>query len=320
MYHLTKEQIQRVIKKTAWSIFNYCRQNNICFPVTGSSGGLDSAVILALINEAQKIARQKGYPLYSIGVTLPCHSDPIDLILGRKAIQAFGTREVHVDLTPIYDFIDTRIFGSVEQQVEYILRDTAALRKFEGEVEAAVLERAQKIVHGNIKARLRMALGTYFVANQIGIHRGSMVMCTDNLSEYWMAFWTDHGDVGFFGAIQNLLKHHELYDIAKSFPAMPPEIIARKPTDGLGITSGDEEQLGPYEFLERTMIGLIQKGFKINGPSQQLKNLPNLPGIPKEYVQQTAKRCLNGAFKRRGSFTLTRRALGLPEAKNIKLD
>jgi NH3-dependent NAD+ synthetase len=71
---------------------------------------------------------------------------------------------------------------------------------------------------------MRMAFGTYHIARMMK----GMVLSTDNLSEYWMAFWTLHGDVGDFGMIQMMLKGLELYDLAR-YLGVPSEIIAARP-------------------------------------------------------------------------------------------
>ena len=146
-----------------------------------------------------------------------------------------------------------------------------------------------------------------------------MVLSTDNLSEYWMGFWTLDGDVGDYSPIQNLLKGHELYPIAR-YLGVPQETIDAKPDDGLGISAGDEAQLGaPYPVVDKVIIKQIQNGLKINGSLKQLESLTPIKEVKDETIFSLVKRALKNAFKRKGTIMLTRKQLGLPPIKNLQL-
>jgi NH3-dependent NAD+ synthetase len=83
-----------------------------------------------------------------------------------------------------------------------------------------------------------------------------MVLSTDNYTEYLLGFWTLHGDVGDFGMIQNLWKT-EVYGLAeylvKKFNLLGQykradtikKCIDAVPTDGLGVTDSDFDQILP---------------------------------------------------------------------------
>ncbi len=119
--------------------------------------------------------------------------------------------------------------------------------------------------------------------------------------------------------IQHLLKGYELYKIAK-YLGVPEEIIQAKPDDGLGVGNGDEDQLGAsYPVIDRVMINLIQSGFQPDGDQSQLNRLPTIAGIHPELVRKIAQRCLNGAYKRKGTVVLSRKDLGLPDFEEIEL-
>jgi NAD+ synthetase len=153
-----------------------------------------------------------------------------------------------------------------------------------------------------------MALGTYYVANMVN----GIVLSTDNYSEYWMGFWTLHGDVGDFGMIQELWKGDELVQIAE-YLGVPDEVIKAAPKDGLGVLpGGDEAQLGaPYKIVEQVLKALIEKGIDLNGSLEQLKALPLIDGVEQFLVQKIAERALRNAFKRKNPFHLSRKDLGL---------
>lgn len=307
-YKLTEGQIKTAVENGARALCDYCREHDIHYVVTGSSGGLDSAVTLGFAQKACQLAEAEGFKLTSVGLIMPCQSKPEAEILGREAIRKFGAEEIRLDLAPVFEYAYVNLVSGADQQTKNILEETG------GERALDTWDDSKKIAQGNIKARLRMIFGAYHVARMT---RG-IVLSTDNLSEYWMAFWTLHGDVGDFGMIQHLLKGLELYDIAR-YLRVPEGIIAARPDDGLGISGGDEDQLGAaYPALDRVMIKLIQSGFDTDGGRGQLEKLPAIDDVPPETVRNLAARCLNGAFKRRGSITLSRADLGLPEIGEIK--
>lgn len=114
------------------------------------------------------------------------------------------------------------------------------------------------------QARCRM-MYLYDIASR---HKG-LVMSTDNQTEYQLGFWTIHGDVGDFDPIQDLWKT-EVYELAKWISNRYKNIehhhtimtgagsksdaielsIALTPTDGLGISNSDLEQIGAKSYDE----------------------------------------------------------------------
>ena len=149
---------------------------------------------------------------------------------------------------------------------------------------------------------------------------GGLVVSTDNLSEYWMGFWTICGDVCDYYPILNVLKGSEIYDIA-SYIGVPEEILCAEPADGLGISSTDAQQIGAkYPVVDRIMIALLNQGFKLNGSLEQLDHLPRIKGIDPIVIKQIAQRALANEFKRRGPIVLTRKDLGLPSLAVIDQD
>lgn len=309
-YKLTQDQCKEVAARAVRALFEYCKANGIHYIVTGSSGGLDSAVTLGLAQRTCQMAEENGYKLVSVGLVLPCYTKSEETERGKKAIQVFGAEEISYDFSVALNFLQEDI-DEINHRVKDILRRT------NGAEELKEWENSIKIAQGNIKARLRMTFGTYHVARMMK----GMVLSTDNLSEYWMAFWTLHGDVGDYGMVQNVLKGLELYDVAR-YLGVPQEIIDAKPDDGLGIGNGDADQLGAeYPIIDRIMVGLIQKGFDPDSPDwdTQLENTSEISEIEPEIIAKIALRALRGAYKRKGAIVLSRKDLGLPEIKDIIL-
>ena len=71
---------------------------------------------------------------------------------------------------------------------------------------------------------------------------------TDNFSELAAGFWTLHGDVGDIAPIQSLNKSWEVPMLAKMLD-VPQATVDAVPTDGLGISNSDADQLG-MSYLE----------------------------------------------------------------------
>jgi len=309
MRTMTREEAERIINRGSRILFEYCRDNDIHYLVTGSSGGLDSAVTLGFAQRACTIARLKGYQLTSVGLVLPCFSKPDATRLGRLAAKTFDAWLHEMELSEIYHLIEKQKLFASDMHLKELLEEVGDHRGL------ANWDKGKKTAQGNLKARLRMALGTYYTANRLG---SGMVLATGNLSETLMGFWTICGDVGDFNLIGNIFKGSELYDIAEVI-GVPQEIIDAKPDADLG-DGNDEEQLGaPYSVIDLVMIQLIKAGFYPNGEKDQLDQMYPMDSesrLPK----QIARRSLNTAFKRRGPRVLTREELGLPAIKDLRIN
>ena len=309
MKSITRNEAERIIQRGANILFEYCRANDIHYLVTGSSGGLDSAVTLGFAQRACTIARLKSYQLTSVGLVLPCLSKPDATRLGKLVVKTFGAWLHEIELSEIYSLIDRQKLFASDMHLKELLEEVGDHQGL------ANWDKRKKTAQGNLKARLRMALGTYYTANMLG----GMVLATGNLSEILMGFWTICGDVGDFNLVGNIFKGSELYDIAEVI-GVPQEIIDAKPDADLG-DGNDEEQLGnPYSVIDQVMIGLIQIGFDPDGRKDQLDQVCPMDGPATKIVKGIAKRSLDTAFKRRGTKVLTRKELGLPAIKDIRIN
>ena len=228
---ITEKEAASVIKTIQDILDVYIVTNKIKSLIIGVSGGIDSALCCAI---AEPVCRHLGIPL--IGRSLP-----IETNTDEEQKRAIATGEAFcTDFRENTDLLAT--FFNVEMDVT---------EKHMDGVE-------EKIRRGNIKARLRMI----YLYNLAYTNKG-MVLGTDNYTEYLLGFWTLHGDVGDFGMIQNLWKT-EVYTLSKYLlndyssgcnqdfkkaEAMRLCIDA-VPTDGLGITNSDLEQLGAKTYEE----------------------------------------------------------------------
>lgn len=218
-----------LVDKTA----EYLTKNNLKAMVLGISGGIDSTVVAAICHEVNK---KTGIPL--IGRSLPIKNKSNEFDVSKLVGEAFcdDFRVVHL-----------------QDSFETILRDI---------VIEEDNDRQTPIANGNIQARLRMI----YLYNLASIHKG-LVMSTDNQTEYQLGFWTIHGDVGDFDPIQDLWKT-EVYELARWLVTRYQNIaefpnrecwenrawkaivgsIKLIPTDGLGISNSDLEQIGAKDY------------------------------------------------------------------------
>jgi len=211
------QKLSEIRDKIISFLVDYREQTNRDTVVLGMSGGVDSALTAALFKSA-------GWRV--IGVTMPIEQNPVETERGIEACEAIGIKHINIDLTDLY-----RATLIAESALDYDL----------GRIE--VNDTKTKIRRGNIRARLRMITLYNLASMEEGI-----VASTDNFSELAAGFWTLHGDVGDVSPIQALLKSWEVPYIS-SISGVPESTYRATPTDGLGISNGDEAQLGA-SYLE----------------------------------------------------------------------
>jgi NAD+ synthase len=185
--------------------------------VVGMSGGLDSSVVAALCI--------KVFPKNTLGLIMPCHSNPRDKEHAESVAQKFSIPTKTVVLDDIYD--------------EYL----KVLPDFKPDKSLTQLAQA------NLKARLRM-ITLYYTANQLKY----MVVGSGNRSELTVGYFTKHGDSGVdILPLGNLVKK-EVRELAR-FLKIPPEIIAKTPSAGLWAGQTDEGEMGfSYEALDNYIL------------------------------------------------------------------
>lgn len=253
MSELNYEHVFNVlVDKTA----EYVTENNLKAMVLGISGGIDSTVVAAICHE---VSKKTGIPL--IGRSLPI----------KNKSDEFAT-SVHVGEAFCNEFSVYRL----ERSYRAALFDACADAGDVNMANSYYLDELEEmpsrtpIANGNLQARCRM-MYLYDIASR---YKG-LVMSTDNQTEYQLGFWTIHGDVGDFDPIQDLWKT-EVYGLANylldhykskalealrndyketcdNYKAMSCAIYNScklVPTDGLGISNSDLEQIGAKSYAE----------------------------------------------------------------------
>lgn len=246
MSELNYEHVFNVlVDKTA----EYVTSNNLKAMVLGISGGIDSTVVAAICHE---VSKKTGIPL--IGRSLPI----------KNKSDEFAT-SVHVGEAFCNEFSVYRLERSYRAALFDAGDVNMANSYYLDELEE--MPSRTPIANGNLQARCRM-MYLYDIASR---YKG-LVMSTDNQTEYQLGFWTIHGDVGDFDPIQDLWKT-EVYGLANylqdhykskalrndyketcdNYKAMSCAIYNScklVPTDGLGISNSDLEQIGAKSYAE----------------------------------------------------------------------
>ena len=253
-------------QKLVSGLIAYAKKYNIHTAVLGMSGGVDSALTAALF-------RQAGWRV--VGVTMPIHQNPDETDRGVEACKALGIQHIHVDLTSQYEELLARV------------------RVYDNKIDDA----ENAIRRGNLRVRSRM-LTVYNIAS---MERG-LVGSTDNFSELAAGFWTLHGDVGDVAPIQSLLKSWEVPKLAEVY-RVPASTVFAKPTDGLGISDGDEAQFG-FSYLEfDTVLMKLCQNPQLDR-AEMLEYL-EVPATDLEKVNRILDRIKGSTFKRSNPYNLS---------------
>ena len=256
MSELNYEHVFNVlVDKTA----EYVTSNNLKAMVLGISGGIDSTVVAAICHE---VSKKTDIPL--IGRSLPIKNKEDEFSVSELVGEAFCD-----------EFKVFNLSNSYKASLFDLCADAGLIKDYKGYdwywvSDLEELTGRTPIANGNLQARCRMK-HLYDIAS---IRKG-LVMSTDNQTEYQLGFWTIHGDVGDFDPIQDLWKtevyglanylrdrykskalealHNDYKETCDKYRAMSYAVYSSCkliPTDGLGISNSDLEQIGAKSYDE----------------------------------------------------------------------
>lgn len=287
---------------------NYIVSNGLDSMVLGISGGIDSTVCAAICHE---VSLRSNRQIKFIGRSLPIknqvmYSEEYDAskLVGNAFCDDFRV----VNLSWIYE----NMLGEIVEHEED--------KKVKGFSYKGIEERSENqtpIANGNIQARLRMT----YLYNLAGINKG-LVIDTDNLTEHYLGFFTIHGDQGDFNPIGGLWKT-EVYQLAKyiayeykkkaenliddditlshTYEKMYNALwasIRLTPTDGLGISNSDLEQIGADNYNQ--VDDILQTVVYFSDASSFTSHIEKLcEKYNKEMVDKVVSRYVKSDFKRK---------------------
>lgn len=219
--------------------------------LVGVSGGIDSALVSFLI--------KKACPDQSLGVIMPCKSNPQDRLDALKVVEAADLNYVEIDLSAAHEEVFTKVHQAIGAKKEWN-------------------EGRERLGDANLKARLRMST-LYTVANNYNY----LVVGTDNAAEWYLGYFTKYGDGGVDCVpIVNLTKS-EVREWSERL-GVPQAILDKSPSAGLWEGQTDEEEMGTtYDMVDRFLEGkeipekdrlIIQQLHKRSAHKRQLPPKP----------------------------------------------
>ncbi len=203
---------------------DYVGKNGFPGALLGLSGGIDSALVLAIAVDALGADKVRAVMMPS-----PYTAD-ISWLDAREMAQRMGVRYDEISIVPQFE-------------------------AFKASLAAEFAGRAEDTTEENIQARIR---GTLLMA--LSNKFGSIVLTTGNKSEMATGYCTLYGDMaGGFAVIKDLAKTlvfkmahwrnaHDPYGTGVS--PIPERIITRPPSAELRPDQKDQDSLPPYEVLD----------------------------------------------------------------------
>ncbi len=218
---------QSVYDAIVLGVRDYVEKNGFSGVVIGLSGGVDSALTLAI------------------------------------AVDALGADKVEAVMMPSRYTRDISIEDAREQaDILGVSYSVITIKDLFAQFEQTLSERfaglAADTTEENLQARIR---GTLLMA--ISNKSGKMVLTTGNKSEMAVGYATLYGDMaGGFAAIKDVPKTL-VYRLARYRnqlqPVIPQRVIEREPSAELGPDQKDTDSLPPYEVLDGILERYVEK-------------------------------------------------------------
>jgi NAD+ synthase len=247
---------------------DYVNKNGFPGVLLGLSGGIDSALTLAIAVDALGAARVRAVRLPS-RFTSQESQDDAEVEARRLGVQ-----------------LDTIPIAAVVDAVERTLAPTFAGRD-------------RDITEENIQARARGLL-LMAVSNKFG----SMLLTTGNKSEMSVGYATLYGDMcGGYSVLKDLYKT-EVYALAAwrngSVPdeslgpaseVIPESVITKAPSAELRPNQKDQDSLPEYADLDAMLTGLVEEERSVDEIAAD--------GYPRDVVSRTQNMLFTAEYKRR---------------------
>ena len=231
----------QVYEALVLGVKDYLNKNDFPGAIIGLSGGVDSALVLAIAVDALGADKVRA-------VMMPSrYTADISWIDAKQMADNLGVQYDEINIAPMVDAFDTSLAS-----------------EFQGLPIDATEE--------NIQARVR---GTLLMA--LSNKSGRIVLTTGNKSEMAVGYCTLYGDMaGGFAVIKDVAKTlvYRLCQYRNGISAVIPErILTRAPSAELRPDQKDQDSLPDYEILDAILAlymeqdesiqAIIDRGFKV---------------------------------------------------------
>ncbi|MDW3096332.1 MAG: NAD+ synthase [Gammaproteobacteria bacterium] len=264
---------ETVYKVLVYGLQEYVNKNGFNGGLIGLSGGIDSALVLALAVDA--LGAEKVH-----AVMMPSkYTSEMSLEDARELAQNFGVKYSVVEIDSLVNAFE----GSLGSLFDGVKKDTT-----------------EENIQARIRGVLLMALSNKF---------GQMVISTGNKSEMAVGYATLYGDMaGGYAPLKDVPKTL-VYELAnyrnKLANVIPNRIIDRPPSAELAPNQKDEDSLPPYDELDEILKMFIEQDKSRNEIVSQ--------GFDEETVSRVIKMVFQNEYKRRQAppgIKITKRAFG----------
>ena len=220
------------IEAQAWGalvtgVRDYIGKNGFPGAIIGLSGGIDSALVLAIAVDALGAAKVRTVMMPS-----PYTAD-ISWLDARDMAARLGVRYDEISIAPMFDAFR----AGLAPQFAGLAEDTT-----------------EENIQARIRGTLLMALSNKF---------GSIVLTTGNKSEMATGYCTLYGDMaGGFAVIKDVAKtlvyRLARWKNAQGREVIPDRIITRPPSAELRPDQTDQDSLPPYDVLDAILARYME--------------------------------------------------------------
>lgn len=270
------DRISGIYSALCLGVRDFIEKNRIAGVLIGLSGGIDSALVLAIAVDALGSDRVRAVMMSS--------PYTIDISIQDARVMA-GNLGVHHEEIPIDTLFET-----------YLQTLRPALEAFPSPANPTTVENLQARIRGT----LLMAL-----ANQYGL----LVLTTSNKSETAVGYSTLYGDMaGGLSVLKDVSKtlvYQLCYHRNHISPIIPERILQRPPSAELRPNQTDQDSLPPYDRLDAIIAAHVEQGMSL----QAIANL----GYEENEVRRVLRLIHSSEYKRRQAapgIRITRRDLG----------
>ena len=205
---------------------DYIDKNGFPGAIIGISGGIDSALTLAVAVDALGATRVRAVMMpsqYTAGMSVE------DALAEARAL---NVRYTEIPIKPIFD---------------------AFLKSLSGEFKGLAADATEENLQSRIRGTLLMALSN---------KTGALVLTTGNKSEMGTGYATLYGDMaGGFAVLKDINKQL-VYRLAHYrngiSPVIPRRVIERAPSAELRPDQTDQDSLPPYPVLDAIMEAYVE--------------------------------------------------------------
>ncbi len=248
-----------VYEALVMGVRDYVGKNRFPGVLVGLSGGVDSALVLAVAVDALGRDRVRAVMLPS------SYTRAISLEDAQTMAGTLGVRYDELPIEPAF---------------------AAMLETLEGEFRGLAADAAEENIQARIRGTLLMALSNKF---------GSIVLTTGNKSEMAVGYATLYGDMaGGFAVLKDISKTlvYRLCRYRNSLGRVIPErVITRAPSAELRADQVDQDSLPPYDALDGILEAYVEQNLS---PAEIVAQ-----GFDPEHVRRVVRLIKVNEYKRR---------------------